>query len=98
MAANERRSVSAWYATELARGSCMKGFEFGRYVPQKAHLDAVRDATTVRPDPRLVWVEGDPDLTCPVSGLVAGHLAIVKTPSVASHERAAVTDPVANWL
>ena len=67
-------------------------------MPYEAHLDAVRDATGVRPDPRLVRVEDDPDLARPVVGLVAGLLAVLKAPSVACDERSAVVDPVANGL
>ena len=40
----------------------MEEFELGRRMPQEAHLDAFGDAAGVRPDPRLVWVEDDPDL------------------------------------
>ena len=76
----------------------MREFEFCRRMPQEAHLDAVRDAAGVRPNPRLVLVEDDPDLARPVTGLGAGGLAIVKVPSVAGNERAAVVDPVANRL
>ena len=67
-------------------------------MPSEAHLDAVRDAAGVRPDPRLVPVEDDPDLARPVTGLGAGRLAVVKVPPVAGNERAAVADPVANRL
>jgi hypothetical protein len=72
--------------------------EFGRRMPLEAHLDAVGDTAGVRPDPGLVRVEDDPDLTRPVAGLGAGRLAIVKPPSVAGNERAVVADPVANRL
>jgi len=67
-------------------------------MPPKAHLDAIGDAAGVRPDPRLVRVEPDPDLARPGTGLVAGRSTIVKAPSVAGNDRAAVVDPLANRL
>jgi len=55
----------------------MEELELGRRMPEEAHLDAVGDATGVRPDPRLMRAEDDPDLARSVAGLVAGCLAIV---------------------
>jgi hypothetical protein len=43
-------------------------------------------------------VEDDPDLARPVTGVGAGLLAIVEAPLVSGNERAAVVDPVADWL
>jgi hypothetical protein len=71
-------------------------FELGRCVPKEAHFDAVGDAAGVRPDPGLVRMQDDTGLTRPVTGLVAGGLAIMKAPPVTWNERTAVADPVAN--
>lgn len=76
----------------------MGEFELGRRFPKEAHLDAVGDAAGMRSDPRLVWVEDDPDLAGPVTGLGAGRVAIVKASSMARDERAAVADPLADRL
>ena len=65
-------------------------------MPPETHLDAVRDAAGVWPDPRLVRAEDDPDLARAVTGLGAGRLAVVQVPPVAGDERAAVADPVPN--
>ena len=64
-------------AFALARGSCTKEFELGRRMPQEAHLDAVGDAAGVRPDPRLVRVEDDADLTGPIAGFGGGRAAVI---------------------
>jgi len=55
-------------------------------MPPEAHLDAGWDTAGVRPNPRLVRMEDDPDLTCSVAGLVAGRLAIIEVPPVAGNE------------
>ena len=59
------------------RPLCMREFELARRMPPEAHLDAVGDATAVRPDPRFMRVEGDPDVPCPVTRLGAGRLVVV---------------------
>ena len=55
-------------------------------TPAKAHLNIVWNATCVRPDPRLVRAEGDPDLARTATSFVAGCLAVVKVASMASYE------------
>ena len=55
-------------------------------MPAKAHLNIVWNATCVRPDPRLVRAEGDPDLARTATSFVAGCLAVVKVASMASYE------------
>jgi len=55
-------------------------------MPPEAHLDAGWDTAGVRPNPRLVRMEDDPDLTCSVAGLVTGRLAIIEVPPVAGNE------------
>jgi hypothetical protein len=60
--------------------------EFGRRMPSEAHLDAVWDTPGMRPDPSLVRVEDDPDLTCSCVRSITGRLAIVKAAPVAGNE------------
>jgi hypothetical protein len=63
-------------------GRCIGKSELDGRVPYEVHLDAVRDTAGVRPDPRLVHVEDDSDLACPVVGLVARGLIVLKAPPV----------------
>ena len=72
--------------------------ELGRRMPQEAHLDAVRDAAGMRPDPGLVRAEDDPDLAGPIAGFSAGRAAFVQPPSMSGNERATVADPISNRL
>lgn len=51
--------------------------ELGRRMPQEAHLDSVGDAAGMRPDPRLVRVEDDADLTGPIAGFGGGRAAVI---------------------
>jgi serine/threonine protein kinase len=76
------------------------GSEFGRRMPQEAHLDAGGQAAAarVRLNPRLARAEDDPDPARPVTGLVAGCLAVGKAPPVAADKRVDVVDSVANRL
>jgi hypothetical protein len=62
------------------------GPQLGWRPPPKAHLDAVGNASGVRPNPRLVRVKDDPDSASLFASLVAGRLIIGKAAPVAGHE------------
>jgi len=81
-----------------ALSTAVKEFELGWRMPQEANLDAFRHAASVRPDPRLVRAEGNPDMPRPVALLVTSRPVTGKSPPVAGHERAAVADEGANRL
>jgi hypothetical protein len=67
-------STAYWLASRAMSGKSA----LGRRMPQEVHLVAVGDAAGVRLNPSLVRAENDPDLACPVTGVVAGRSAIVK--------------------
>src|SRR5262249_18360931 len=72
--------------------------EFGRRMPQEAHLRASGPAADVCLNPCLVRAELDPDPACLVAGFVAGCPAVGKAPPVTTDKRVDIVDSAADRL